>query len=251
MKETIKYLVEALYSKIPAALCTVVTSLGSSSAKVGAQLVLLSDGNHKGTIGGGRLEEAIIKDAKIDLNEKRSNLHHYKLTQNGKDAIGAACGGEVTVFIQTYYPPPQLIIIGAGNVGKALGILGQDAGFEVVIIDKNQTTTPTTELNIENLQDNSYIVIMTTDHISDEKILRIALNSQVPYIGMIGSKLKWKLIKENLINDGYKEDDLKKIYAPIGLDIGGNKPQEIAVAILAEIISTRYNKNSNIKSKRV
>jgi xanthine dehydrogenase accessory factor len=86
-------------------------------------------------------------------------------------------------------------------------------------------------------------VLITTDHISDESALRIALKSPVKYIGMIGSLAKCRTIFEHLKVDGYSETDLERVYAPIGLDLGGNRPQEIAVAILSEIIAVRYGSN--------
>jgi xanthine dehydrogenase accessory factor len=93
------------------------------------------------------------------------------------------------------------------------------------------------------LNEDSYVVLITTDHISDEAALRIALKSPARYIGMIGSRAKCRTIFAHLFTDGYSETDLGRVFAPIGLDLGGDRPQEIAVAILAEIIAVRCGRD--------
>ena len=85
----------------------------------------------------------------------------------------------------------------------------------------------------------SYIVLITPDHVSDEADLRLVIHSPVRYIGMIGSRHKCQTILSHLRTDGYTEDDLARVYAPIGLDLGGPTPEEIAVSILVEVIATR------------
>jgi xanthine dehydrogenase accessory factor len=99
------------------------------------------------------------------------------------------------------------------------------------------------ELEKVKLTGDSYVVLITTDHISDEAAMRVALKTSAPYIGMIGSLAKWQTIREHLSKDGIFEVDLARVFAPIGLDLGGDKPQEIAVAILSEIIAFRYHQN--------
>ncbi len=104
------------------------------------------------------------------------------------------------------------------------------------------------------LTDDSYVVLITTDHISDEAALRFSIKSPAPYIGMIGSLAKCKSILEHLRADGIPEGDLDRVYAPIGLDLGGTSPQEIAVAILAEIIACRQKKGIKeriVKTRRI
>lgn len=254
MFSTIYALAQSLQRKESAALVTVVDVKGASPAKVGAQLVLFQNGTTMGTVGGGKLEASILADANLDLIEQKCGLHHYQLSQEGQDAIGTLCGGEVTVFIQAYFPPPQLVIVGGGHIGRPLKIMGETAGFEVVVVDVVPGKDSVPELDPACLTAESYVVLITTDHVSDEAALRAALKSPAPYIGMIGSIAKCKTILEHLRSDGFTEQDFGRVYAPIGLDLGGPSPQEIAVAILAEVIACRRKKgipDRLVKTRRI
>jgi xanthine dehydrogenase accessory factor len=126
---------EAILNKQPVVLATVVEVKGASPAKVGAQIILLAVGSTAGTVGGGKLEAAILTDAQIALREGTPRLTHYRLTEEGSEAIGVLCGGEVRVFIHPYFPPPRLIIVGGGHIGRPLKVMGEAAGFDVNIVD--------------------------------------------------------------------------------------------------------------------
>lgn len=106
MDNPIIVLANAIHDKQPAVLATVVEVVGASPAKAGAQLVLLVDGTISGTVGGGKLEAVIIADAHTSLSDEQPHFKHYTLTEEGNDAIGVLCGGEVRVFIQPFLPPP-------------------------------------------------------------------------------------------------------------------------------------------------
>jgi xanthine dehydrogenase accessory factor len=239
MDNPILALARLIQDKQPAVLATVVEVKGASPARPGAQIVLLPDGTTSGTVGGGNLEAAIIADAQTALSDGQARLAHYSLSEAGEDAVGTLCGGEVRVFIQPFLPPPRLVIVGGGHIGRPLKIMGEAAGFEVIVVDVEPGRADVPALTGVALNEDSYVVLITTDHISDEAALRLALKSPTRYIGMIGSRAKCRTIFEHLFTDGYSETDLGRVYAPIGLDLGGDKPQEIAVAILAEIIAVR------------
>lgn len=239
MAHPIEILAKAIANKQSAVLATVVEVKGASPAKVGAQIVLLEDGTTAGTVGGGKLEAAILSDAQATLANGLCQLSHYKLTEHGDDAIGTLCGGEVRVFIQPFLPTPQLIIVGGGHIGRPLKVMSEAAGFEVVVVDAEPGRADVPGLNSVNLTPNSFIILITTDHVSDEAALRQVINSPVRYIGMIGSRHKCTTILGHLQADGISEDTLKRVYAPIGLNLGGPTPEEIAVSILAEVIAVR------------
>lgn len=116
-------------------LVTVVEIKGASPAKVGAQIVYLEDGTTAGTVGGGKLEAIILTDARLTLADGQPRLTHYSLTEEGPEVIGTLCGGEVRVFIQPFLPPPQLIIVGGGHIGRPLKVMGEAAGFNVLVVD--------------------------------------------------------------------------------------------------------------------
>ena len=134
MRDPIQALAEAIRQQQPAVLATVIETRGASPAKVGAQIVLLSDGTTAGTVGGGKLEASILQDAQTALADGQLRLTHYALAEEGTDAIGTLCGGEVRVFIQPYSPAPALIIVGGGHIGRPLKLMGEAAGFNCVVI---------------------------------------------------------------------------------------------------------------------
>ena len=244
MQNPVIDLAEAIRNKQPAVLISVIESNGASPAKVGAQLVLVSDGTQAGTVGGGKLEASILADAQKSLADRQPRLCHYRLAEEGADAIGTWCGGEVRVFIQPYFPPPQLVIAGGGHIGRPLKVMGEAAGFEVCVVDVEPGRADIPQLQPVDLSADSYVVLITTDHVSDEAALRVALKSPAPYIGMIGSLAKCRTILDHLLADGFAPEDLERVYAPIGLDLGCTSPQEIAVAILAEVVGVRWKKIS-------
>ena len=239
MSQAILSLSAAITNKKPAVLATVVEVKGASPAKTGAQITLLDNAITAGTVGGGKLEAAIVKDAQAALVNGLPKLTHYRLTEQGEDAVGTLCGGEVSVFIQPFLPPPQLIIVGGGHIGRPLKVMGEAAGFDVIVVDAEPGRADVPGLDPVHLTADSYIVLITTDHVSDEAAMRQVITSSARYIGMIGSRHKCQTILSHLRADGFSEEDLRRVYAPIGLDLGGPSPEEIAVASLAEIIAVR------------
>jgi xanthine dehydrogenase accessory factor len=248
MQNPILTLAEAIQRKQPAALATVIEVKGASPAKVGAQILLLEDGTTAGTAGGGKLEAAILGDARLALTDGLPRLTHYSLTEEGPEAVGTLCGGEVRVFIQPFLPPPQLIIVGGGHIGRPLKIMGETAGFDVVVVDVEPGHADVLGLESVHLTADSYIVLITTDHVSDEAALRQVIHSPVRYIGMIGSRHKCQTILGHLRADGIGDEALARVYAPIGLDLGGSTPEEIAVSILAEVIAVRRGGKASVRS---
>lgn len=242
-------LAEAIRLNQPVAVATVVEVKGASPAKAGAQIVLLSDGTTMGTVGGGKLEAAILADARQALAARQSLLKHYALKEQGEDAVGTLCGGELSVFIQSYTPPPKLVIVGGGHIGRPLKTMAETAGFDAVVVDVQIGRGTVPELQAVELTPDTYVVLITTDHITDEAALRQVIESPVPYIGMIGSRAKCQIVLDHLRSDGYSEEALSRVYAPIGLDLGGPTPEEIAVAILAEVIAVRRGGSGKMRSR--
>lgn len=249
-QSAIQALADHINNKQPAVLATVIETQGASPAKIGAQVVVFADGTFRGTVGGGKLEAAILADAQAACGDGQARLKHYTLAEEGEDAIGVLCGGEVRVFVQPYLPPPQLIIVGGGHIGRPLKVMGEAAGFEVVVVDVEPGRANVPALADVSLTEDSYIVLITTDHISDEAALRQVIDSPARYIGMIGSRHKCQTILNHLRQDGAREGYLKRVYAPIGLDLGGPSPQEIAVGILAEIIAVRRGAQGGMRSRK-
>jgi xanthine dehydrogenase accessory factor len=162
------------------------------------------------------------------------------------------------IFYQPVYPDPHLIIVGAGHIGKALSHLGKLLDFRVTVIDDrpehaNNENIPDAdnilsndvEKDIQkiNITDNTYIVIVTQGHKKDAIALKNCIHSNAAYIGMIGSKRKTRLMKEDFITRKWaSKKDLDKIYAPIGIDIQSKTVQEIAISIAGQLVQKRQEK---------
>jgi len=239
MTKAILALANAIERKEVAVLATVIEVSGASPIKPGAQLALLADGQKAGNVGGGNLEAAILADALQAQQSGQHRLAHYALTPEGPDAVDALCGGEVRVFLQPYLPPPRLVIVGGGHIGEPLRQMGSVAGFDVEVVDVKPDRHTAPDLSGVAFSADTYVVLITTDYVSDEAAMRYALQTPARYIGMIGSRAKCRTILDKLAAEGFREADLMRIHAPIGLELGGPTPAEIALAILAEIVAVR------------
>ncbi len=248
MLDVLQELVALMERNEPAALATVVEVNGASPAKVGAKILVRGDGTTIGTAGGGRLEQAIIADARAALDGNKSRLTHYTLREEGEDAIGVLCGGEVGVFIQVFAPRPTLLIVGGGHIGKPLAEMARLLNYDVRVVDIRAERGAT--LDPASMTAYTYIVLVTEDHVADEAALRAVIGSPAPYIGMIGSRRKCRIVLEHLRADGVAESLLGRVRAPIGLDLGGTTPAEIALAILAEIEMARHQGCAESRSRR-
>ena len=165
---------------------------------------------------------------------------------------------EIFLFLEPVLPPPRLLIFGAGHVGQAVAQLGLFLGFEVYLFDDRADLKLSFPLKdkinfmvgdmAQSLEefpadDSCYSVIVTRGHRHDAEVLRVALKKRLGYIGMIGSRRKVALMKEDFLRHGWAtEEDWARVHSPIGLDIGARTVEEIALSILAEIVSIRRRK---------
>ncbi|OYD13750.1 hypothetical protein CH333_10110 [candidate division WOR-3 bacterium JGI_Cruoil_03_44_89] len=230
------------------ALATVVESVGSSPGKAGAKMIVEEDGTTIGTVGGGQVEFAVIKEGIEAIRTKTPKLIEYEL----KDDM--LCGGKMKIFVEPILTDPVLYIFGAGHIGRALSKIAATAGFNITVIDDREQF-PTRERfpdakelisgNYEKiipdlpLDHNSYIVITTRAHSTDEAVLRECIGREHAYIGMVASREKTNGIFSRLKEQGISEKQLREVHAPIGKKIGSRTPGEIAVSIMAEIISVK------------
>jgi xanthine dehydrogenase accessory factor len=240
VQEVIAGLDEAVRRNEPVVLATVVEVKGGSPAQAGFKLLIRPDGSVEGNIGGGELEQRIRDEAAAALRDGRSRLVHYTLREKGPDAVGMACGGEVTVFVEPYQPSPTVLIAGGGHIGRPLAEMARLAGFNVEIVDVRPERATTLQLDPSAITPWTYVVIMTETHAADEQVLRQVIDSPAVYVGLVGSRRKIGAIFDTLQTEGVSEERLSRVRAPVGLDLGGRQPAEIAVAILAEIVQVRY-----------
>ncbi len=256
-KEVFTAVAEALERGEPAALVTIVSTTGSTPQRVGAKMLVYSDGRIVGTIGGGCYENDAFWKAREAINTRRPELVHYELSDDFAQETGLICGGQMDVYIEPIEPSPELYIVGAGHVGFHLARLAADVGFRVHIVDDrekfaNAERFPTASevvvdsipswLDRANLPSHAYAVIVTRGHTNDLEALRALAPRELRYLGLIGSRAKVARIYDALAADGMSPELLARVHAPIGLDIGAVTPQEIAVSILAELIAVKHGK---------
>ncbi|MDO8681642.1 MAG: XdhC/CoxI family protein [Acidobacteriota bacterium] len=255
---------EALSRGEEAALVTIVSSNGSTPQRVGAKMLVFGDGHIVGTVGGGCYEHDAIGVAKQVLATRKARTVKYDLNDDFAEETGLVCGGQMEVFIEPIEASPSVYIFGAGHVGFYLGRLIHEAGFGVHVIDDRaafanaerfpkaasivvddipgwlaRTTIPAT----------AYAVIVTRGHRNDLDVLREIAPRDLRYIGLIGSRAKVARLYDAVVAEGQiAPEQLERIHAPIGLDIGAVTPQEIAVSIAAELIAVRRGKAQALKA---
>ncbi len=256
----LKKAVELVEKGEEVALTTVTKASGSTPRDEGTKMLVLEDGTIYGTVGGGNLESRVI-DESIEALKKGKSISLYLPLE--KKELGMECGGEVEVFIDVYKSKPKLLIVGGGHVGLAIYKVASILDFYIAVFeDREDILTKerfplAKELILGNMKENlsnytidenTYIVIVTRGHEYDEDCLEEVIHSNARYIGVMGSKRKVKIMMENLKNKGVEESLLEKAYTPIGLDLGGETPEEIAISILSEILLIK-NKGSLIHMK--
>ncbi len=236
------------------AIATIVNVRGSIPSFKTAKMLVRDDGSIAGTIGGGCVEADVWQAACEVMESEKPRTLTFDLNQDPKYDTGLVCGGTLDIFIEPVLPPALLYIFGAGHVAANLCKVAQNTGFDVVIVDDrvayaNRERFPDAkEIIAEDFDqamakltpvEASYIVIVTRGHRDDMRVLRWAVQTPARYIGMIGSKRKTIAIFRELTKEGLSPKLFERVHAPVGLDIGAITPEEIAVAITAELISIR------------
>jgi xanthine dehydrogenase accessory factor len=256
-QEVFTALTDALERGDEAALVTIVSAQGSTPQRVGAKMLVFADGRTVGTIGGGCYENDAFWKAKEAIQSRKPQLVRYDLTDDFAEESGLICGGNMQVYIEPLEPTPRLYVVGAGHVGYHLARLAGTIGFRIHVLDDrekfaNAERFPDAEkvivdsipdwLHQATIPTNAYVVIVTRGHTHDLDALRSLAARDLRYLGLIGSKAKVKRIYDALLAEGMPPECLRRVHAPVGLDIGAVSPEEIAVSILAELIAVRHGK---------
>ena len=237
-----------------AALVTIIGTKGSTPREAGAKMLVREDGMIFGSIGGGCLEGQVIKDAIQVICERKPRTFHHDLRNTEASEAGMLCGGVLDIYVEPIISAPTVFIFGGGHISLFVSKISFMVGFQVVVIDDradfaNEKRFPEARqviaaefgLAFPQLQVNSssYLVIVTRGHAYDRDVLEWALTTEAGYIGMIGSKKKIHDIYQCLEEKGVVREKLRRVHAPIGLDIGALTPEEIAVSIVAQMIQVR------------
>ena len=236
------------------ATATVVGIKGSTTGRIGFKILISNDGSIvQGNLGGGCSESVVVEQALEAIKEGKPRTMSVLLEEEEKGGIGANCGGSMEIYIEPYVPGASLVVFGGGgerSIAGPLVKLAKILNFNVTVVDPGASKEmyPDADQVIPEFADkavnqihfgrNTSIVIVTK-HKYDEPSVRAVASLNVPYIGLVSSNHRASaLFKELTEKEGFKVDDLKRIHVPIGIDIGAQSYEEIALSILAEIIKT-------------
>ena len=213
-----------------------------------------------GTVGGGCVEAEVWTVAREVIETEKPRHLHFSLGQDAAYDNGLICGGQLDIFIEPVMPQPAAIIFGAGHISKSLSKVAQLAGFRTTVVDDremfaNRDRFPEAdEIHAGsyeeifpklNVNETTYLVIVTRGHRDDMRVLQWAVTTQARYISMIGSKRKVISVVKELEQEGMDPLLFERIFAPMGFDIGAITPEEIAVSVVAEMIAARREPNGN------
>jgi len=237
-----------------AVLCVITQTEGSTPRKAGSKMLVFPDGTISGTVGGGSIEKQCIEDA---LGMMNSDLPQHKSFNLAND-LEMHCGGRMHVYFEPLVPAPQLIIFGAGHVGKALSKMAAMSGFRILAVDNRegifdswsgipaeQLCAPFEEaMEKIDFHKNAYIVSCTYKHAFDTEVIAMCLPKDYKYIGMIGSKRKIEVaVKDFKEKFSYSDEQISKIDMPIGVPIACETSEDIAISILAKLIDVKNTEN--------
>lgn len=249
---------------IPAALATIVGTRGSTPGRATMRLLVLEDGTFLGTVGGGCLESEVYDTALQVLADEQPRTLTFRLTEKDSPDSGLMCGGEVTIFVEPI-TTPALWIFGGGHVSKALCQVAALAGFRVTVVDDRPafataerfpeaaaTLASPLVAAVESMpiRTNTYCIVVTRGHKEDAIVLRALADRVAPggamvpgrgprFLGMIGSKTKQTILWKHLCAEGVADAFLATVRTPMGSYIGARSHEEIAVSVVAELISVR------------
>jgi xanthine dehydrogenase accessory factor len=239
-----------------AVMVTVVGQAGSTPRKAGARLLVRADGSIAGTIGGGRLEHLVVQDALRLLGETGPGAPPRTVEYRLSADLAMCCGGVMRLFIEPLDPAPALVIFGAGHVGRALAHAAAALELRTYVVDDNAgllTRARFPESVAAALVDSfdprdflaavpvegAFAVITTREHRIDQDLLAALAGRPFAYLGLIGSRTKVEKFRRRLAARGVPPEALARVHMPVGLEIGAQTPEEIAVSILAEVIAVR------------
>ena len=234
-------------------LCTVIKASGSVPRHEGAKMLVKPDGSIVGTIGGGEMESRIIVDALAVLDKGEARIVHYELVDPASGDPGL-CGGQMDIFLEPIVSDATLLVIGCGHVGKALAQLAHWLGWRVAVSDDREEfcnpdyipdadvylpVHPTKIVDDFKITGQTYIAAVTRSVPLDTEFLPTLLATPAAYVGVMGSRRRWVTTHKQLLEAGADEEQLARIHAPLGLELNAETPAEIAVSIMAEIVSLR------------
>jgi xanthine dehydrogenase accessory factor len=250
MSELYEELKDRLSQEKGVALATVVRG----AQQVGAKLLVFPNKTAHGTLGPSALDTRVIEDAERAIWNGDAQTHTYTVQdEQGETQI-------FDVFIEGFPPPPSLIIVGAGHIAIPLTTFAKTLNYRVVVVDARAAFAtrerfphadelivewPDEVLEKMDLNPSTSVAVLTHDPKFDEPTLKVVLTRNVGYVGAIGSRKTSQERAERLKRQGLTDEQIRRIHGPVGLNIGATSPEEMALAIMAEIVATRHGKDSS------
>ncbi|PKL26714.1 MAG: molybdenum hydroxylase [Spirochaetae bacterium HGW-Spirochaetae-3] len=239
---------------IPFAIATIVQASGSTP-RGKAKMLVLSDGACFGTVGGGVVEARVVAEARRAIALNRPVMLDYSLDDSADGGAGLPmeCGGAMKVFVEVIGARPRLLVVGAGHVGLAIAEAAARVGYRIAVVDDRpgfataERLSMAAELYVDAdlgaalgaapVDSGTCVVVATSAHSSDQRAIGHFVDSGCRYLGVLGSRRKVAAMFERLRSEGVSEESLAKVRAPIGLDLGAETPEEIAVSVVSEIMA--------------
>jgi xanthine dehydrogenase accessory factor len=241
-------------SGAPFVAVTVVDTVGSTPQDRGAKMLVNETGRVFGTVGGGKIEARCIDEALRLLRENDAPKTRFYQWSLEKD-IGMTCGGIVRVYFEAFNVTRwNIVVFGAGHVAAALMDVLLKLDCRITCIDPREEwiarlptspkltkiQTPDMPSMVAQIPEHSYVLLMTMGHTTDKPILIEILRTRTfPYLGVIGSNAKAKRLRQDIVDAGLPQEMTKAFFCPVGLELGSNHPQEIAIAIAAQMLQIR------------
>lgn len=240
----------------PFVLATVVWRRSPSSGKQGSKAVVTSDGKIHGWLGGACAEPTVLREALRALEDGAPRLMYLGPAEELRDhrsegvvTVPIACQSEgaMEVYVEPMVPAPHLVVIGRSPAVDVLAVLGSALGWDAVVVDDRgdaadhpdvDRVVTTLDLDAAGVRPGSFVVVATQGHY-DEDALERALTTPAAYVGLVASRKRADAVLGYLRDRGASEEALARVHAPAGLDLGRVSNQEIAVAILAELVQER------------
>ncbi|MFH1010534.1 MAG: XdhC family protein, partial [bacterium] len=244
-------------------LVIVIGTKGSTPRQAGAMMLVRADGSCVGTIGGGAVESASIEEGKAAILDGQARMRTYALDEKAEGVpTGSICGGQMEVFFAPTPARAVLYLFGGGHVGRATAAIAAEAGWQVEVFDERAEMAASerhphaTRVHTGNvvaqarelkLKPSDFVAIVTHRHDLDFAILKEILPKGAGYIGVIASRVKAAEFRKELTVAGFQAEDIERVHMPIGLAIHAQTPEEIAVAIVAEMIEIRRGSKKQVR----
>lgn len=245
-KDMVHILKEYIKNQKAVAIATIISSTSAKTGSPGSKMLIFPSGESQGTLVNAQIDQKIIEDARTLLKNEKSKTITYEIAPEQR----------VDVYIESMVPPAPLIVIGADPDAVPIVKFGKLLGFHVILVDHredfaNESKYPeadqiilANEFEIEDkvpFTERSFVIIKTHNYLKDKEILKQTLKSSARYVGQLGPKERTQDLLKDLAKEGiqFSQQELAKLYGPIGLDLGAETPEQIAVSILAEILAVK------------